>query len=54
MQREFVQQAALVSDVVIHPNFEGIGWFEFDRVEEFIKRGERAAREKIEEIKKLV
>ena len=39
MQREFVQQAALVSDVVIHPNFEGIGWFEFDRVEEFIKRG---------------
>jgi NTE family protein len=54
MQREFVQQATAVSDVVIHPNFKGIGWFEFDRVGELIKRGQEAALEKIEEIKKLL
>lgn len=54
MQREFIDQAIKISDVVIHPKFEGVGWMEFDKVEEFIKRGESAAEEKIEEIKKLM
>jgi NTE family protein len=53
MQREFVQTAVGVSDVVIHPNFEGISWLEFDKVEELIRRGEGATVKKIEEIKKL-
>ncbi|MFH1655066.1 MAG: patatin-like phospholipase family protein [Candidatus Omnitrophota bacterium] len=54
MQQEFVRQAMKISDVVIHPHFEGLGWMEFEKVSEFIKRGEEATREKIEEIKSLV
>ncbi|MDP2923677.1 MAG: patatin-like phospholipase family protein [Candidatus Omnitrophota bacterium] len=53
MQREFVQQAITISDTVIHPNFEGLGWLDFDKVEDFIKRGEEATLDKLEEIKKL-
>ena len=54
MQLEFVKRAMSISDVVIHPNMEGIGWTEFDKVDEFIKRGALAAQEKLEEIKCLV
>jgi len=54
MQLEFIQQAMKISDVVIHPTFEGLGWMEFEKVEELIKRGEEAAREKIKEIKSLI
>lgn len=54
MQREFIRQALRVSDVVIHPDMEGLRWTEFDKVEDFIARGEKAAREKLEEVKKLV
>jgi NTE family protein len=53
MQREFVKEAVMVSDMVIHPNFEGLGWLEFDQVEEFIKRGQQATLKSLEEIKKL-
>jgi NTE family protein len=52
MQREFIQQAVGIADVVIHPQFEGLGWMEFDKIEEFIERGERAALGKLDEIKK--
>ena len=54
MQQQFVDQALKIADVVIHPNLEGLSWMEFDKVHEFVKRGEQAAREKIEEIKQLV
>ncbi len=54
MQQYFVQQALEISDVVIHSNLEGLGWTEFNKVEEFIERGEEAARENIGEIQKLV
>ena len=54
MQQQFVQQALKVADVVIHPNLEGLGWMEFEKASEFIKRGEIAALEKINEIKSLV
>jgi NTE family protein len=54
MQLEFIREAMKISDVVIHPHFEGLGWMEFEKVEEFIKRGESATREKLDEIKKLV
>ena len=53
MQREFIAQAVKISDVVIHPHFEGIGWMEFDKAEEFIERGTVAAQEKVSEIKSL-
>lgn len=54
MQREFVRQAVSVSDIVIHPDFTGLGWLEFEKVEDLIKRGEQATRQKIAEIKKLI
>lgn len=54
MQREFVQQAVKTSDVVIHPELSDLGWTDFDKVEEFVKRGERVAKDKLDEIKKLV
>jgi len=54
MQQEFVQQAIKIADVVIHPNLEGLGWLEFEKIKEFIQRGEAAAREKIVQIKKVL
>ncbi|MFA7676552.1 MAG: cyclic nucleotide-binding and patatin-like phospholipase domain-containing protein [Candidatus Omnitrophota bacterium] len=53
MQQQFVQQASKIADVVISPDLRGLGWTEFNKVEEFIKRGQEAARKKIGEIKKL-
>jgi NTE family protein len=53
MQQQFIEQAKGVADVVIHPNLEGLGWMEFNKLLEFIKRGETAAQKKIEEIKTL-
>ena len=54
MQQQFVQQAIKIADVVIHPHLEGLGWLEFDKIEELIERGETAARNKLAEIKRLV
>jgi len=54
MQQEFVQQASKIADVVIHPNLEGLGWLEFEKITEFVRRGETAAREKMEQIKKIL
>lgn len=56
MQRQFIEQAVKVCDVVIHPHFEdlSIGWMEFERTQEFVRQGEAAARGRIEEIKKAV
>ncbi len=54
MQYQFISQALKAADVIIHPNLEGLGWTEFGRIKEFVKRGEDAAQEKIEEIKRLV
>ena len=53
MQREFIYQAVKMADVVVHPDLEGLGWLEFEKVEDFVQRGERAAREKLEELKRL-
>ena len=54
MQREFIQQAAKIADVVIHPRLEGLGWMEFNKISEFIVRGRVAARKKVDEIKELL
>ncbi|MBU2251338.1 MAG: patatin-like phospholipase family protein, partial [Candidatus Omnitrophica bacterium] len=53
MQQQFIQQAIKLADLTIHSNLQGLGWTEFDKIEEFIQRGEAAAREKLPEIKKL-
>ncbi|MEI8349228.1 MAG: patatin-like phospholipase family protein [Candidatus Omnitrophota bacterium] len=53
MQGEFVQQAISVADVVIHPKLNGLGWMEFDKIGPFIQRGEEAAREKLQDMKRL-
>ncbi len=54
IQQEFIEQAWKITDVVIHPNFEGRNWMEFDKFEEFIKRGEEATLGEIDKIKELV
>jgi len=54
MQRELIREAAGLADVTIHPNLEGLGWVEFEKAGDFIKRGEEATGKMIEEIKKAV
>ncbi len=54
MQRQFIEQATLVADVIVHPNFANLHWLEFNKVEDFVKRGENATSAKLDEIKKLV
>ena len=54
MQQRFVEEAAKIADVVIHANLEGLGWMEFEKISTFVRRGEIAAQERIEEIKNLV
>jgi len=54
MQQKFVQEALDICDIVIHTNLEGLGWMEFDKISEFIKRGETAASSKINEIKEVL
>ena len=54
MQQRFVEEAVKIADVVIYTNLEGLGWMEFEKISAFVRRGEIAAQEKIEEIKDLV
>ena len=54
MQQRFVEEAVKIADVVVHTNLEGLGWMEFEKISTFVRRGEIAAQEKIEEIKNLV
>lgn len=54
MQRQFVDNATKISDVVIHPDLEGLDWMAFDKITEFIKRGEDSAWKKINQIRDLV
>ena len=48
------EQNARQADVLIHPDLVGIKWYQLDRVEELIKRGEEATRALIPRIKKMV
>ena len=54
MQQRFVEEAVKIADVVIHTNLGDLGWMEFEKISAFIRRGEIAAQERIEEIKNLV
>ncbi len=42
------------ADLVLSPKVKKLSWADFEKVEEIIKRGQDAARENIEKIKKLV
>ncbi len=48
------EQSAQQSDVLIHPKFSGIDWFELYKVDELISSGERATHDKIEKIKEVI
>ncbi|MBF0571660.1 MAG: patatin-like phospholipase family protein [Candidatus Omnitrophica bacterium] len=53
---EFViaEQSAKQADVLIHPDLRGIQWYELNKVNELIKRGEEAAHKALPAIKALV
>ncbi|MFA5008879.1 MAG: patatin-like phospholipase family protein [Candidatus Omnitrophota bacterium] len=53
MQRQFIEQAVTIADCVIHPNFGSLHWLEFGKVQEFVKKGELATLNKLDELKKL-
>ena len=48
------EQSAQQADVVIHPDLVGIKWYQLDKVDELIKRGEKATLNALPEIKKLL
>ncbi len=54
MQREFIHEAQKSADVVIHPDMKGLSWVEFTKVKEFLKRGESATEDMIEDIRALI
>ena len=53
MQREFIEAAASLSDVVIHPAFKNALWTEFKKIDYFIEEGERATLQQLDNIKQL-
>ncbi len=46
-------QSGKAATVLIHPDLEGLNWFELYNADILIKRGENAARKQIDKIKKL-
>ncbi len=54
MQRQLIEAATEVADLVIHPSLEGLHWLEFEKVDELIERGRKSALEKIEDLRRLV
>jgi len=48
------EQNAQQTDVLIHPDLVGIKWYQIDKVDDLIRRGEEAARKHLSEIKKLM
>jgi len=47
------KERLLEADFVIRPKLEKLSWADFDKVKTFIKKGEEAVRNNIEEIRKL-
>ena len=54
MQSEIAIRQAKYADVVIHPDTSGLMWIDFDKAEEFAKRGEIEARKNLRYIWQLV
>jgi NTE family protein len=48
------EQNAQQADVLIHPDLVGFKWYQIDRIDELIRRGEEATRKLLPEIKKLI
>lgn len=53
MQREFIQGAISLSDIVIHPEFKDALWTDFKKIEFYIEEGEKEALKYIGQIKRL-
>ena len=53
MQREFIQGAISLSDIVIHPEFKDALWTDFKKSEFYIGEGEKETLKYIEQIKRL-
>jgi hypothetical protein len=54
MQSELAQKEALLADVVLHPDTQGLHWLELGRAKEFFLRGEAEARSNIDKIFKMI
>lgn len=54
MQAEVAKKEGQLADVVIHPDMSGLHWLEFQKAEEFAKRGEEAIRRKIDKIWQVI
>ena len=48
------QESARHADVLIHPDLSGFNWVEFNRSEEFIRKGEVATRQALGAIRELI
>ncbi|MCM8783113.1 MAG: patatin-like phospholipase family protein, partial [Candidatus Omnitrophica bacterium] len=54
MQSEIAKKEESLADIILHPDTSGFNWLEFHKAEEFIKRGEKEARDKLPRIKELI
>ncbi len=54
MQSELAQKEALLADVVLHPDTQGMHWLELGRAKEFFLRGEAEARSNLDKIFKMI
>ncbi|MCM8792023.1 MAG: patatin-like phospholipase family protein [Candidatus Omnitrophica bacterium] len=54
MQSEIAKKEESFADIILHPDTSGLNWLEFHKAEEFIRRGEREARDKLPRIEELI
>lgn len=54
MQSEIAKREAQCADVVLHPDTTGLSWLDFDKAEEFVKRGEIETRKNLDKIWQLL
>ncbi|MCM8799715.1 MAG: patatin-like phospholipase family protein [Candidatus Omnitrophica bacterium] len=54
MQSEIAKKEESFADIILHPDTSGLNWLEFHKAEEFIKRGQKEARDKLPKIKELI
>lgn len=50
MQSEVAKKEAQLADIVLHPDMSGLHWLEFQKADEFVKRGEEEIRGKLDKI----
>ncbi|MDD5731198.1 MAG: patatin-like phospholipase family protein [Candidatus Omnitrophica bacterium] len=54
MQSEIAIKEGQLADIVLHPDTSGLHWLELNKAEEFAKRGEQEARDKLDKILRVV